>query len=1052
MKINLREEETNAYTSFFREYLEQIQSLNQKLMGVFNEIMLESKYDKLQRQISNIIDTYMETIAGKIKNGLFMAWEGSDGSLRSCLRTYRAGEAADEICAQVERYMEDLTRDILKIEKMNTIVTERPIVSEDGLVRLEDVCSNSRVEIQNISEKYIALAENRNTENEIYGTLCPLFKGVQSEMDAFLEASLNSFIELHEFVKENVSRMQNIFDENESGNKSPHGENSVISGAGASVNPSGIGNGDSDIDAYLFSYITESILGKTILYCESIWYRDKSREKRWRDQEEERLPKRDDFIKTLLKRLSVAEKQEWKYMIKHKAEVSGRRGYKTEGEYLRDLGFISNEHSGITELLSKVERARLWQGSFKVGQHVNQYSGRDNYTFDTLEECTKLYKLQVSFEREAGNYFFGKKEFNRLRKMSASDVYDALQLCAYYGDEDHGNMKFGFRRYFMEYEVKLGETLDIARGIIAANGHLSRNKSAVETEQIFVTSEDFKKLEDFTIHEVRMEKKDFMEEFDGTIYALASNMNNQAKRKSLGEFKKITRYLYDKIYYEEFNYDKVLSYTKIKEIMPIYETFYQEYGELLQDGFDNRDEREKYRKREYVDVTKENGNERFFEGDGLGAFKNYAASTYTVFNRVARMLSNIASACEKGKANDTNLVYGAYVLFNPIINGYILEQDGNEIAKFNEWASSEFVRILNINEKSVDKRDIDFINGSKEFEKDEFNEDNIKLFIHVVEIIVNQVGVDELNSFVKKHYDTLRRRKAYSNTADDEPLSEQDKNQNDYGRYTVTKKSLRDMAYACKQTNEILEPINKFYKEKFKDLGDGFDKLNAIIHQISIFCGLWGKGTWDLSKLFSVTDSDTDILKKVQLGGLDLVSSTTAGKIFNGGVHMLKILDWAIPHLKKSRLLVRLNEKIWNLTRHDIQIPYYQKMMDQYMMEHYERKYGMKKWNNSYFEYIHDVVDTIKDEYQRRVFENSVFAADMVRFQQHYVSNETDIQKNRAIIYGEFLNLIRSGMCCYQDISAGTSNNIVDQLYNIYFLKEQVTARVDFNPDYRIPT
>ena len=103
MNFSLREEDTVKYISFYQKYLEEVQQLNKKVTDELNEVMLESKYDKLQNRISGIIDTYMETIVGNIENGLFLNWVESNGSLRSCLRTYRAGESADAVCAQIEQ-------------------------------------------------------------------------------------------------------------------------------------------------------------------------------------------------------------------------------------------------------------------------------------------------------------------------------------------------------------------------------------------------------------------------------------------------------------------------------------------------------------------------------------------------------------------------------------------------------------------------------------------------------------------------------------------------------------------------------------------------------------------------------------------------------------------------------------------------------------------------------------------------------------------------------------------------------------------------------------
>lgn len=582
MNINLREEETNAYVAIYQNYLDDIQRLNSKVNNVLNEIMEQSKYDQLQRQISTIVDIYMETIVNNIETGVFSTWQESDGSLRTCLKTYQAGEAADAVCIQIEQQINDLMIDILKIEKADIVITERPIVSEEGLERLEDIFKSAQTEIRDLKSDYISRIDNKADENDIYGTLKPLVEGISANMETFFEASLHSFENLHYFVRGISLQLHNIAE-----------ENSAVSG-------------------------------------------------------------------------------------------------------------------------------------------------------DRSEE---------------------------------------------------------------------------------------------------------------------------------------------------------------------------------KQISP----------DLATDNF---------------------------------------------------------SAKKQGKEKLT-------------------------------------------------------------FEGENFSDENIKLFVVVVERIVNQVGVDELNSSVERHYTTLSNiRNAYSRKASKGTASIHNIAENTYGRYTVTRKSIQAMVPVCNEVNSIFEPIDKFYKEKFESLGKGFEKANTIIHAISSFCGLWGLGTWNLSKMFSTTESDSSTLEKIQLGGVALAECNIAGEIINGGAHMLKIMDSVMPLLKKSKTLVKLSEKVWNLTRQDIQIPYIHKLMDQYMMEHYEINYGMTKGQSGWFEYYHNVVKEIKDNHQRRAFENSIFAAETF-MPQHYTINESNPQKYREISCGIFLNLVRSGMCSKQDIESGTSNDIVDKLYNLYTSKENIKPRVDINPDRR---
>lgn len=101
MRFSLRENETNGYFALFQDYLEQVQDLNNKVMDVLNETMQQSEYDKLQNLISYMIDVYEDVILQNVKTGAFSSWEGSDASLRACMRMYQAGEEADQVCAQM---------------------------------------------------------------------------------------------------------------------------------------------------------------------------------------------------------------------------------------------------------------------------------------------------------------------------------------------------------------------------------------------------------------------------------------------------------------------------------------------------------------------------------------------------------------------------------------------------------------------------------------------------------------------------------------------------------------------------------------------------------------------------------------------------------------------------------------------------------------------------------------------------------------------------------------------------------------------------------------
>lgn len=753
MRINLREEETAHYISLFENYLDDIQVLNQKVTDVLNEVMLQSKYDKLQRTISDIMDTYGDMIVNDIETGAFHTWEESDASLRSCLRRYRAGDAADAVCAQVEQSLNDLMQDILKIDKDEILITERPIVNEEGLDRLEDICRSANTELLDIKANYKAKISACADENEIFDTLIPLVENIAINMETFFDTSLRRFEQLHEFAR------------------------------------------------------------------------------------------------------TVA------------AEIQRR---------------------------------------------ADEYNGGDSH-----------------------------------------------------------------------------------KGSKNGQGASSQNKES------------------------------------------------QSSQTNPGDLRKITEYIYDTLSKEQGEEKKTLSYEMMSQIADVYYKFYHKFGSELEDNFENQEERENFIQREYIQVTRERGNDKYFKGEEVWTFKSHACRTYTVFDKVAEMEKNIAEACIKGEAEDTNLVYGAYVLLTPVLKCNVKEKSKRQFDDFEQWAVDEIKRIIGIN-NILDENDTINFTGEK------FSDENIKLFVYAVEKIINQVGVDELNDAVDKNYDSLKdSRKIYSESPSRSGAQRSNIAADTYGRYTVTDQSIHIMEPLCAQMNSVLEPLDQFYKDKFKKLGESFDKANSTVHALSSFIGLWGLGTWNLTKLFSTEDSDKHILEKISMGSLALSSCSTVGMIINGGAHLIKILDWAMPHMKKSKLLVKLNEKVWNLTREDIQVPYMNKYMDQYMMEYYENKYGMLKGKSGKFEFYHRVVGEIEEEHQRRAFENAVFSAESWLNPQHYTINTDSTQKYWEICYGIFLNLVRSGMCSKQNIESGTANDIVDKLYDCYVSKRNVNPRVDTNPTTR---
>jgi len=249
----------------------------------------------------------------------------------------------------------------------------------------------------------------------------------------------------------------------------------------------------------------------------------------------------------------------------------------------------------------------------------------------------------------------------------------------------------------------------------------------------------------------------------------------------------------------------------------------------------------------------------------------------------------------------------------------------------------------------------------------------------------------------------------------------------------------------------IYEKINlavvekdKFYKEKFASLESGFDKVNGTIHTIASTISLFGFGPLPFADMFKNENSNLSIKKNVSKI-MSLSDFTPVGQMIIQGSRLLRVIDFSMPFIKKSKILVRLNEKHWELVRKEASDEY--RYLDQYIMEYYEMKYGMHKAKSKLFDNFLDVAIKIESNERRRVFDSAVFSANSI------MSNILIPQDNkREIGCGTFLNLVRAGMMCSVmcgdiEIPPRTASSMVDDLRDVYIKKWGIEPKVDISPE-----
>ncbi|MBQ3543863.1 MAG: hypothetical protein IJA34_02570 [Lachnospiraceae bacterium] len=348
--------------------------------------------------------------------------------------------------------------------------------------------------------------------------------------------------------------------------------------------------------------------------------------------------------------------------------------------------------------------------------------------------------------------------------------------------------------------------------------------------------------------------------------------------------------------------------------------------------------------------------------------------------------------------------------------------------------------ILEINDPSVNSQK-EKSDENIDFSAERFSEVNINIFINVLEDIVTQEGVEELNEAVERHYKILLDCRRNCVGKNEEKKTKFYAINNEFlGGYTVTDKTLQMIKPIYEKINLAVVEKDKFYKEKFASLESGFDKVNGIIHTIASAISLFGFGPLPFADMFKNKNSNLSIKENVSKI-MSLRNFTPVGQMIIQGSRLLRVIDFSMPFIKKSKILVRLNEKHWELVRKEASDEY--RYLDQYIMEYYEMKYGMHKATSKLFDNFLDVAIKIESNERRRVFDSAVFSANSI------MSNILIPQDNkREIGCGTFLNLVRAGMMCGDiEIPPRTASSMVDDLRDVYIKKWGIEPKVDISPE-----
>ena len=254
-----------------------------------------------------------------------------------------------------------------------------------------------------------------------------------------------------------------------------------------------------------------------------------------------------------------------------------------------------------------------------------------------------------------------------------------------------------------------------------------------------------------------------------------------------------------------------------------------------------------------------------------------------------------------------------------------------------------------------------------------------------------------------------------------------------YGRYSVNKASIGEMAKWIQLVKPVLDRLDKAYKEEFdkkvkhdEKIAFGFNIAKQVLGFLTSAMGAFVVGNFKLD----------DTINSYSLG------IETA--------FLIRFSNLVTPYIEKCFKGIkgkRIKKDVWELLRLNMEIYPRPKILEQYISEHYSMKqykrFGLDKNNNPFskkkvFKYyeqgnvrwpnVHRVLYNVTDEKARRVFEDAFFAEEF-----WFGDNKNNFAKckNKEEYLGVQLNMIRAAMVRSDYSQQQTATGMVDSLYDI---------------------
>ena len=289
----------------------------------------------------------------------------------------------------------------------------------------------------------------------------------------------------------------------------------------------------------------------------------------------------------------------------------------------------------------------------------------------------------------------------------------------------------------------------------------------------------------------------------------------------------------------------------------------------------------------------------------------------------------------------------------------------------------------------------------------------------------------------------------------------------DYSPYFVSAQSIRSMRSACDYVAPILEREERHFSDKYKRFDAlyeaGYQKLVQAQELMSSLVSLVGMGEISVENLvLRDEESDTDkkktilefIMNAVKVGGNSLSALNVAGLALCGGNAAIKALKWAMPYMKKSSLVAKINNSVWEAQEQYMMRSPLEQYIATYMWQRYELQYrgnwetdGMQQQYEG-FVYLHRCRETLETDKEKRALEKAAFGVEYLMHERMYICEESE-ERCIALAHGTRLNLFRAGLAESPDITPEKAKLVTDILQDCYMLDRGVRPNLKVNPEER---